>query len=173
MKTTSRKQIPRDGQRQRLIGRGGFTLVETVVAMAMNVLLLLTLYNMLGFHSRSFNVQDQVADMVQNARSAMDRLVREVRMAGYQFNPALPAGAGIVTADAHTIVFTQDLNGNGNTSDPGESIAYALQTENGTQKLMRTSNGISEVAAIYVQDLEFRYWNAAGVELTRPVTSPG
>ncbi len=170
MKTPYRKETPPRGVP--LTGRGGFTLVETVIAMAIGIVLLGSLYGILSFQNRSFHLQEENADMVHNARSAMDLLFREIRMAGYHFNPLLTAAAGIIAADAQTIVFTQDLNGDGDTADDGESITFALQTEGGIQKLMRTSGGNSSPVAVYVDALAFRYWDAAGNELASPVASP-
>ena len=170
MKTRYRKQIPQKGQPT--TGSGGFTLVETMIAMALGIVLLGTLYGILSFQDHSFHVQEENTDMIHNARSAMDLLFREIRMAGYHFNPLLKAAAGIIAADAQAIVFTQDLNGDGDTTGAGESITFALQTEGGIQKLMRTSGGASSPIAVYVEALAFRYWNDAGNELASPVASP-
>jgi type IV pilus assembly protein PilW len=170
VKTPYRKEIRQCGHP--ITGRGGFTLVETIIAMAIGIVLLGSLYGILSFQNRMFHVQEENTDMIHNARLAMDLLFREIRMAGYHFNPSLTAAAGIIAADAQTIVFTQDLNGDGDTTDAGESITFALQTEGGIQKLMRTSGGASSPIAVYVDTLAFRYWDDAGNELASPVVSP-
>jgi type IV pilus assembly protein PilW len=113
----------------------GFTLIELLVAMAIAGIVMAGVYSVYHTQQRSFLVQEQLAGMQQNLRAAMYYMERELRMAGY--NPTGAAGAGIMTANANAINFTQDNRGNaagsdpdGDTTDPGESIIYSISGAN-------------------------------------------
>lgn len=61
----------------------GVTLTEIMMAMATSGILLAAITSSFISQQRSYAVQNQIADMTVNARSALDRLTRDVRMAGY------------------------------------------------------------------------------------------
>ena len=61
----------------------GFTLIEIMIALAIAGILLVSIYNLYISQSRTYTVQEQVSDMQQNARVAMDMISRDIRMAGF------------------------------------------------------------------------------------------
>ena len=61
----------------------GLTLIELVVAMAVAGILLAAGYGIFLTQQKTYAVQDQVAEIQQNARVAMNMLARDVRMAGH------------------------------------------------------------------------------------------
>ncbi|MEW6615755.1 MAG: prepilin-type N-terminal cleavage/methylation domain-containing protein [Thermodesulfobacteriota bacterium] len=60
----------------------GFTLIEIMIALAIAGILLVSIYNLYISQSTTYTVQEQVSDMQQNARVAMDIVSRHIRMAG-------------------------------------------------------------------------------------------
>ena len=66
--------------------RPGFTLVELIVAMAMGLIVLTVMFTMFRTSSRSYTLQDYVAEMQQNLRVAMSSVSRDLRMAGCGIN---------------------------------------------------------------------------------------
>jgi prepilin-type N-terminal cleavage/methylation domain-containing protein len=69
--------------RSTLIEKKGFTLIELVVAMVLSFILIGAIYGTFTSQQKSYTVQDQVAETQQNARMAMNILMRDIRMAGY------------------------------------------------------------------------------------------
>jgi prepilin-type N-terminal cleavage/methylation domain-containing protein len=61
----------------------GFTLIELLVALVLSFILIGAIYGAFTSQHRSYTVQDQVAEAQQNARMAMNILLRDIRMAGY------------------------------------------------------------------------------------------
>jgi type IV pilus assembly protein PilW len=61
----------------------GFTLIELLISMALSGIVISAIYTLFISQNRSYSIQEQVSEMQQNARVAMDRIVRDVRMAGY------------------------------------------------------------------------------------------
>jgi len=154
----------------------GFTLVELLIAMTIGLIILTALSSTFLMQRKIYDVQEQVAEMVQNARAAMDMMTREIRMAGY--DPTDSSGAGIGSATSNSINFTLNITddaGTGppdvDTDDSNENITYSLYTEDSIQKLGRKSKvgAKNQPVAEHVQSLEFQYWDKDGVLLATPV----
>ena len=61
----------------------GLTLIELLVALAISGILTAALYRTFIGQHKTYAVQEQVVDMQQNARVAISRMMREIRMAGF------------------------------------------------------------------------------------------
>lgn len=84
----------------------GYTLVELMVAVALTAIVTMAIYKAYVSVSAAYDVQDQVIEIQQSARVAMDRMIREVRMAGY--DPGEVGGAGIdASSTSQQIVFSR------------------------------------------------------------------
>ena len=151
----------------------GFTLIELLIAMGVGLALLGAMYGVFTVHNKTFGTQEQIAEMQQNARAAMDVMTREIRMAGH--DPTGSAGAGIVSAASDSINFTLDITStsgtdaaDGDTADPNENITYSLYTADGIQKLGRksTTTATNQPVAEHVQSLAFQYRDASGATTT-------
>ena len=152
---------------------GGFSLIELLVAMAIGLLILGAMYGVFTLHGKAFGIQEQIAEMQETARVAMDIMTREIRMAGY--DPTGSASAGMVTASSNSLTFTLDTTDDGGTGSPdgdtgdsNEYITYSLYTTDGIQKLGRksTASATNQPVAEHVQSLAFEYWDAAGAATT-------
>lgn len=65
------------------VGQEGFSLVEIMAALAVSTIVLMAGYVVLESSNHSYNVQEDVSEAQQNVRMAMERLVKDVRMAGF------------------------------------------------------------------------------------------
>lgn len=63
--------------------KNGLTLIELLIALVLSSILIAGLYQIFISQQKTYMVQDQVADMQQNIRVAIDQMTREIRMAGY------------------------------------------------------------------------------------------
>jgi prepilin-type N-terminal cleavage/methylation domain-containing protein len=89
----------------------GVTLIELLIALVVSAIIVAALYRTFVSQQKSYVVQEQVADMQQNARVALNRMMREIRMAGFGgvdqvlglvngvngFTQALAPGANTIT----------------------------------------------------------------------------
>lgn len=84
----------------------GMTLVELLVALVISGLLLAAAYRTFIGQQKTFVVQDQVVDMQQNMRAAINRMMTELRMSGFgNVSMVLP-----VTIGANTFNNAVNLN---------------------------------------------------------------
>lgn len=111
--------------RQRHKQEAGFTLVELLIATAISGVMLGAMISFFLVQRQYLGAQEQVTEMLQNARAAMDAMVDDIRLAGYaaprsQFgiwitwvspalnsNPHITPGVGIA-ADAISIIGSVD-----------------------------------------------------------------
>lgn len=156
----------------------GFTLIELLVAMVIAAIVMTSVYSVYSAQQRSYVVQEDVAAMHQNLRAAMYFMEREIRMAGC--DPTEAAGAGIITANANLIRFTEDFRGkdsgdppDGDTGDPDEDISYFLVDADGdgqADDLVRDTGGveanIEKVIAENISSLSFDYLDSSGASTT-------
>jgi len=61
----------------------GLTLTEVLVALVVSAILIAGLYRTFISQQKTYTVQEQVVDMQQNARLAINRMMKEMRMAGF------------------------------------------------------------------------------------------
>ncbi len=107
---------------------GGFTIINLLVAMGLSGIAFGAITTTFVSQSQSYDAQEQVVEMQQNARVAMDLITREVRMAGFD-----PTGAGTFTGVHHHsgyIHIRADLDGNGDKDGPNEDLRYRYDNTN-------------------------------------------
>jgi len=71
------------GQRKLKSNQRGFTLIELMVALVLSFILIGAIYQAFVSQQKAYTIQDQVAEAQQNARMALNILLRDIRMAGY------------------------------------------------------------------------------------------
>jgi type IV pilus assembly protein PilW len=141
----------------------GFTLTELLVALFISGIVMGSILSAYYTQNKSYAVQDQLAAMEQNLRAAMDIMIRETRMAGY--DPTGTADAGIVAADSTYLTITEDMDGDGSITGD-ESITYSLADSDadGDNDLERNSNLIAE----NIDALDFVYLDENDAATTIP-----
>ncbi len=86
----------------------GLTLIELLIALMVSGVLIAALYRTVINQQKAYTVQEQVAETQQNLRVAIDRMTREIRMAGYG-NP-LMSNTPIFPMTAKNGPFTNVIN---------------------------------------------------------------
>ncbi len=147
----------------------GFTLIELLIAMTIGLIILTALSSTFLMQRKIYDVQEQVAEMVQNARAAMDMMSREIRMGGYD-----PTDAGFdgITYDADQLEIKADMyqttntgNPDGDTDDSNENIIYTYYDENSAypyQIKRKTGGGNFLSFAENIEAFTFDYLDSNG-----------
>lgn len=127
----------------------GFTIVEMLIAVALSLMIMSGVYKVFISQNKAYTIQDQVTEMQQNARVAIDMMTREIRMAGYLAEEWIsgvdPPTTDVVNDVDDTDPFTQnitpedieemqtssitfegDIDYSGATSDRTEMVRYSL-----------------------------------------------
>ena len=150
-------------------GRGGFTLVELLVAIAIGGVLLTATYELLNTNSKLYHSKENTMMMTRDLRASTDFLIREIHMAGC--NPTGASGIGFQNDTSTTrIHFTMDIDGNGAIAGT-EEIEYYTISLNGIDSLLRRTGGATNDSLNYliaedITSLEFNYYDSTGAEFT-------
>ena len=87
----------------------GFTLIELLIAMAVFLVVIAALSSTFVFQRKTYDAQQQVNEMVQNGRAAVDLMTGEIMMTGYGVaTKYLPLSNWIKPADAGGVTFVND-----------------------------------------------------------------
>lgn len=160
--------------------KNGFTLVEVLVALALTGIVMAGIYSAYYSQQKSYVVQESTAILQQNLRSAMYMMEREIRMAGC--DPQGSTGAAIITANAGTLQFSEDISddpaddddGDGNGDDDPDGILQSREdityTRSGTN-LTRDAGGGAQTVAENIQSLNFIFYNASGTQIAQPIAA--
>jgi prepilin-type N-terminal cleavage/methylation domain-containing protein len=142
-----------------------FTLIETLVVVTLTSLIMGVLGSLLVYFYRTNAYVFQQAAATAEARRGVSDAMRAVREASYGTDGSDP----IQTAATSTLAFWADIDND----DELETIQYTLA--NGTLTRTRTPTGgqpsvtLSSSVVNSTTTPLFRYFNAAGTELTQPV----
>ncbi len=145
----------------------GSTLIELMVALSIGMIVLGALTATFIMQRKVYSAQEQVIEMTQIARAAMDMIGREVRMAGYfsSANPmqrdssASPRFVGIPARDSRLEILA-DLNEDGDTEDANEHIIYTFDSDN--RMIRRNTGGGAQPFAETIQAFSFEYLDGNG-----------
>ncbi len=82
----------------------GYTLIELMVALAITSIVMVLVFGMLFFQTRSYDREGMLSDAQQNVRIATDEMVRNIRMAGGGI-PKVPLYTGAITGSVNNAAY--------------------------------------------------------------------
>jgi type IV pilus assembly protein PilW len=145
-------------------GAGGFSLADLLVSLAVLGGVLAGTYTVLASGLGAYRFGAARVEAQQSARVALERMVKELREAGYD-----PTGAGIeavLAAERELVTFQRDLNGNGVIDPTRERVTFLLRP--GDAVLRREAGGGAQPLAEGVRRLALTYYDRAGAETADP-----
>ncbi len=145
------------------MNRRGITLIELLVALVICALVIAAIYQVFIAQSRAYVVQDQVVEVQQNIRTAMEMMVRDIRMAGFDYDnstslvtvPDIPYN---ITGKSITVWYENYREGPPLISEIHE-VRYTFEDLEKQLKRQLTVNGV-------VQPVEVLLENVVALELT-------
>jgi type IV pilus assembly protein PilW len=134
----------------------GFSMIELLISIAIFSIMSAAVYGVYISTSRASTLQNASAGVQQSVRAALEIMVQDIRMAGYNPTGADPNPALIEVAYPNKIQVTSDRNENGTIDNSDfESIAYEL-VNNELRRILY--GGVSNDAIINnVTNLQFTY----------------
>ena len=160
-------------------GQDGFTLVELMVAMSIFLLILVGIFQVFDPSRNAYQVSERKLDVQQNARVAMDRMARQIRMTGYfpenvDNNNANDLQNPIQVATESALSVAGDLDGTGAsnvyTFCRDASGLRRVQGAIGAGASYTCANGT--LMAESVTGLSFAYFDSANNPVPNPPTGP-
>jgi type IV pilus assembly protein PilW len=144
---------------------GGFTLMEMLVSMVIGLVVIAAVASTFTAQTRQNSAEEQIAQMEQNVRGALDLMLREIQMAGYK-----PAGGtfnGIQTSTSTTLRIKLDLDSTGvETDGTTDDITYTFDSSTGLITRILNNSGSSAILADNITTFTFAYSDANGTSTT-------
>ncbi|MGD9369212.1 MAG: prepilin-type N-terminal cleavage/methylation domain-containing protein [Desulfobacteraceae bacterium] len=143
----------------------GFTLVELMVALATATIFILATLTISDMSMQTYRAQERVSDAQQGVRAALNLMVRDIRMAGYDpmaLSNGPTAGIGILAATDTKLQFSADLNADQVDSGGTENLTYFYDAAN---KRLRQKEGGKAYPQTFIENvsaLKFSYLDAGG-----------
>jgi prepilin-type N-terminal cleavage/methylation domain-containing protein len=132
----------------------GMTLIELLVVLVISTILIGGIYRLFVSQGKVYAIQDQVVEVQQNTRAAMEILLRDLRMTGFDNDrtPAVPVPSPPLVPEDHALTVMYEQN------DALRQVRYWVD---GGARLLRqeTTNGVSNTEALLenVNALNFSY----------------
>ncbi len=135
----------------------GFTIIELLIAIAIMSIIIGSMFSFSIAQRQYFSLQEEISEMTQNTRAAMDMIAGELVMAGYS-----PSGAPFsgIPYNASQLQIFADLNGNGVVTDPNENIIYTYDI--GNMRILRNTGGGNQPFSENIQSFVLEYLNKQG-----------
>ena len=136
-----------------------------MVALSMATLFIYAIMTIAEISARSYHAQERVSDAQQSLRAALDLMVRDIRMAGYDpmaMTHGPTAGIGILTATDTRLQFSMDLNADRADNGGLENLTYFYDP---VGKRLRQKEGGAAYPQTFIENvsaLRFSYFNADG-----------
>lgn len=151
--------------------KNGFTLIELMIAIAVASIIMGLIGSTYYTYSRISSNQERVIEVQQNLRSSIYLLERDLLMAGYQPNPANPAGVGISIANSSRLELSYVVDEENNLFD---TINYSLNGESLTRTVTDSeASSESFIVSDQVEEIQFLYiFRDGSFGLTTTVNQP-
>ncbi len=138
-------------------GSSGFTLIEIIIVLFIMAVVVSAVYALFAKSQRTYTGQDQLVELQQNLRSALEMMAQELRGAGYHPKVYSRIEAGIVTAEAQRIRFKADLDSSGSIEPGDEDVTYLFRAG----VLYRNNGSGDQPIAENIIDFQIRYYLVA------------
>jgi len=149
---------------QRISEQKGVTLIELLVGLVICGITMGAIYQLFVVQTAAYNVHDQVAEVQQSVRSAMEILLRDLRMAGYDddsIDSTVTISVPIATpVQASDITVSYEYYDSVLTQYQKHTIRYWRDAGTSTLFRQRTINGVAEAAEALLENadaLNFTY----------------
>jgi len=132
------------------MGRGGYSLIELLIALALTLLVTASLVQLFLSHHHRYAVLEAEVEMWQSLSAGLDFVEREIRLAGYGLSPGTPP---LIQMDPQIVRFQLDRDRNG---PPFNAVSYRFQRDR-SQLQRRVDSGPWAPLVEQVSDLAFTY----------------
>lgn len=147
----------------------GFTLTEMMVAITIGMIVIASVTGTFTAQTRQNKAEEEISQMHQNVRGALDLVSRELMQAGYKASGGSVTGVTYSSATPTQLLIQADLDSSGaidTSSTSLEYILYAYDSVNNQITRKLGSSGTAYVVADGITQFDVAYKDAAGASTT-------
>jgi type IV pilus assembly protein PilW len=158
----------------------GFTLIEILISVSIFALVIIGIYNLFDTSRATYVSGQRKVDVQQNARVALDEIVREIRMTGYFPENFTTPPASPLLANPIQVATNAALAIYGDVDGGGASNVFLFCLDGSLVRRQRAAAGgasaytctAGQVMAENVTSLSFTYLAADNTPIPNPPTAP-
>jgi prepilin-type N-terminal cleavage/methylation domain-containing protein len=160
--------------------RKGFTLIEILISVSIFALVLIGIYNLFDTGRATYVSGQGKVDVQQNARAALDEIVREIRMTGYFPENFTTPPASPLLANPIQVATNAGLAVYGDADGSGTSHVFLFCLDGTLVRRQIATQGVAnsyvcsrgDILAENVTSLSFSYLGATNTSIPNPPTAP-
>jgi prepilin-type N-terminal cleavage/methylation domain-containing protein len=139
----------------------GFTLIEMMVSITIGMIVIASVTGTFTAQTRQNAAEEQVSQMHQNVRGALDMITRDLMQAGYK----APGNSvtGVTYSSTTQLLIQADLNDDGSADPASGSLEYIMYAYDSTNKQITRklgSSGTAEIVGDNITACTFTYKDA-------------
>ena len=145
---------------------GGFTLIEMMVAITISMIVIASVAGTFNAQTRQNKAEEEISQMHQNVRGAIDLISRELMQAGYKASGGSVTG---VTYSTTQLLIQADLNSNGSIDTSSTSLEYIIYAwDSANMRITRQlgTSGTAEIVADNITAFTISYKDASDATTT-------
>ena len=139
---------------------GGFTLIEMMVSITIGMVVIAAVTGTFNAQTRQNKAEEEISQMHQNVRGALDLISREIMQAGYKASGGSVTG---VTYSTTQLLIQADLDTNGSIDTSNTSLEYITYVyDSANMRITRQlgTGGTAEIVADNITACTFTYKDA-------------
>ncbi len=137
----------------------GLTLIELLIALVLLAMVVAGIYRLFLTQNTAYSVQDQVVEVQQNVRGAMEILLRDLRMTGYDDDCLVSKGIPVrvlvpiaTPLSDNSITVSYEYNNDSHTSHELHTVRY--RTEAGSLLRQLTVGGVAQAEESVLENVD-------------------
>jgi type IV pilus assembly protein PilW len=145
---------------------GGFTLIEMMVSITIGMVVIAAVTGTFNAQTRQNKAEEEISQMHQNVRGALDLMSREIMQAGYKASGGSVTG---VTYSTTQLLIQADLDTNGSIDTSNTSLEYITYVyDSANMRITRQlgTGGTAEIVADNITACTFTYKDASDATTT-------
>ena len=145
---------------------GGFTLIEMMVSITIGMVVIAAITGTFTAQTRQNKAEEEISQMHQNVRGALDLMSREIMQAGYKASGGSVTG---VTYSTTQLLIQADLDANGSIDTSNTSLEYITYVyDSANMRITRQlgTGGTAEIVADNITACTFTYKDASNATTT-------
>jgi prepilin-type N-terminal cleavage/methylation domain-containing protein len=144
----------------------GFTLIEMMVSITIGMIVIAAVTGTFNAQTRQNKAEEEISQMHQNVRGALDLISREIMQAGYKAYGGSVTG---VTYSTTQLLIQADLDTNGSIDTSNTSLEYITYVyDSANMRITRQlgTGGTAEIVADNITACTFTYKDASDATTT-------
>lgn len=147
---------------------GGFTLIELMISMTIGMIVIASVAGTFQAQTRQNKAEEEISQMHQNVRGAIDLISRDLMQAGYEKSGGTLSVTGVTSSTTQLLIQADLDESNAIDSTSTTTLEYIVYAYDSTNKKItrKLGGGTAETVADNITQFDFAYKASDGSATT-------